>query len=334
MGIFNNYHKPGPGVSKNQAYQANRFSLYFQLLGRKFWNICILNLTMLLYTLPYIGLTFALYKLFGLIPFLASDLGFQFRILLAFLPFGLYGPVLSASFKIGRDFAREQPVFLFSEFWDSFKTNARKAIPLSLVSSFFFGALTFALPAYFSMKGIGTYALFPLCLLAGIMLLFAQFYLYTMAACFDLSIREIAKNGLIFAFLCIFRNLLLFVIFLALLALCVEFLLLSFQYSILFGILMILLACFIPAFFVFTVSFVTDPALQHYVVDPYYHDNPQKTSAVLQYAGEPDTNSLENREPIQKELPEYVYHNGRMVHRSVLESDSVFDDDPIIKNKD
>lgn len=334
MGIFNNYHKPGPGVSKNQAYQANRFSLYFQLLGRKFWNICTLNLTMVLYTLPYLVLTFGLYKLLGLIPFLASDLGFQFRVLLAFIPFGFYGPVLGAAFKIGRDFAKEQPVFLFSEFWDSFKSCAGKSIVLSLISFFFFGALTFALPAYFSMKGIGTYALFPLCLLAGIMLLFAQFYLYTMAVCFDLSVKDIAKNGLIFAFLCIFRNLLLFVIFLALIALCAEFLLLSFQYSILFGILLILLACFIPAFFVFTVSFVTDPALQRYVVDPYYQENPHKTSSVLQMGNETDTTSLTDREPIQKELPEYVYHNGRMVHRSVLESDSVFDDDPITKNND
>ena len=30
----------------------------------------------------------------------------------------------------------------------------------------------------------------------------------------------------------------------------------------------------------------------------------------------------------EPELPEYVYENGRMVHRSVAQSRSIFDDEP------
>ena len=331
MSLFNNYNKPGPGVSKNDGIKANRFLLYFQLLGRKFWNICLLNLTMFLYTIPYLALTYGLFVVLGNLSFFQSIPGFTFRLLLSALPFGFYGPVLGAAFKIGRDFVREQPVFLFSEFWSAFKGNLIKTIGLSFVAYFFACALAFALPTYLTMGGVGSYLLFPLCMIAALVLLFAQFYVYTMATCFTLSFKEIAKNGGIFSFLCIFRNLLILIVLAILGFLCVELLIFSFSFSILFALLMFLLACFLPAFFIYTVSFITDPALQRYVVDPYYAANPQMTSAVLKKT---TTDEEEEKAEPKPEVPEYVYHNGRMVHRSVLESESLFDDRQMIRRND
>ncbi len=318
MSIFNNYRKPGPGVAKNSEYEVNRFALYFQLLGRKFWNLCILSLTMTLYTIPFLALGLAIYKLLGTVSFFV-EYGFQFRVILAMLPFGLYGPILSAAFKIGRDFTREEPVFLFSDFWKTVRNNLVQPIVLSAVTYFFFSALTFALPGYMAMAGIGTYVFFPLCLLAFFALLFMQFYIYTMAACFHLSLKDILKNGLIFSFLCILRNVLILIIMLFLLLLCYFLLLFSFSYPAMFGLLFILLACFLPAYFVFSAAFITYPALQKYVVEPYYRANPSKTSSVL-------NKPVSHEDVGTKEIPEYVYHNGRMVHRSVLESESLFDD--------
>ncbi len=318
MSLFGNYNKPGPGVEKNNGYTETSFSLYFQLIGRKFWNLCILNLIMVLFTLPYIGVSYLLYRFFGSIAFFVNA-GFQMHFLVSCIPFMFYGPVLSATFKIARDFVREEPIFLLNEFCSTLKKNIGKPILLSVFSYFFFVALSFALPAYFLTDGIGVYVFFPMCLLAFLVLVFMQFYLYTMAACFDLSVKEMLKNGLLLSVACFFKNLLIFLVGGALLVVSYTLLYLSFSYPIMFGILFILLACFMLAFFVYTAAFVTHPILQKYVVEPFYEANPQMTSASILAKG----NGEETQE---KEIPEYVYHNGRMVHRSVLESESLFDD--------
>lgn len=320
MPLFN-YSKPGPGIQKNSGYEMNRFALYFQLLGRKFWNICILNLVISLFTLPYLVLLGALFYGMGHIPFFGR-LDVHLYLVLTLLPFMFYGPVLSAAFKVGRDFAREEPVFIFSDFCRALKQNKGKSILLSFISYFFFVALTYALPTYFMMPGIGIYVFFPLCLIAALALIFVQYYIYTMVSAFELTTKEILKNALIFSFISIGNNILLFLILCILLALSVTFLMLSFSYPILFGLLIILLICFLPAFYIFTISFVTHPALQKYIVEPYYKKNPEKTSAVLQSS----VKDTEDQQEIAREIPEYVYHNGRMVHRSVLESESVFED--------
>ena len=66
----------------------------------------------------------------------------------------------------------------------------------------------------------------------------------------------------------------------------------------------------------YSVNFITFPALKKFIIDPYYEKNKDKTSE-----------SLDSEEQSGKPLPEYVYHNGRMVHRSVLEAETLFNDD-------
>jgi uncharacterized membrane protein YesL len=228
------------------------------------------------------------------------------------------GPIFSAAFKVARDFVREEPIFLFVEFCSTVKKNIKKPMVLSAVSYFFFTALSFALPTYLLTDGMGVYVFFPMCLLAFVILVFMQFYMYTMAACFELSVKEILKNSLILSFACFFKNLLVLLIGGGLLVLCYTLLFLSFSYPVMFGILFIMLAGFLVAFFVYSAAFITQPVLQKYIVDPFYEANPQMTSASILNKNDEDA--------APKEVPEYVYHNGRMIHRSVLESDSLFDD--------
>ena len=315
MALFN-YTKPGPGVEKNAGYSVNRFALYFQLLGRKFWDVCLLSLTVMLFTVPYLAASYGIYKL--LVGTAVAAAGLHLRLAVSGLPFMLYGPVLSAGFKIARDFARQEPVFLFSDFWDTFRGNLVQPTVISALVYFFSVALTYALPSYFLSPGVGVYLFFPLCLLAAVVILFIQFYAYTMAVCMQLSLREILKNSLIFSFLCFLYNALLLLVLLALLALVIVMVYLGFSYPVVFGFMVILAVCFLPGFYLFTVSFVTHPLLQRYVVEPYYQAHPQQTAAALQ--------KREEGQPQPKEQPEYVYYNGRMVHRSVVEKESVFDD--------
>ncbi len=324
MALFN-YNKPGPGISKNSGYQVNRFALYFQLLGRKFWNICVLNLILVLFSLPFGGAAVALFNILKNVHFfLYSD--FRLILIVSGLPFMFYGPVLAAAFKVARDFAREEPAFVFLDFVNTIKKNVKKPIILSAMFYFLFAALTFAIPAYYTTPGIGIYVLFPLCLFATLVLIMIQFYVYTMSVCFDLTLKEVLKNGLILAMVSMGQNILILFVLLFLLLVCVSFFMVALSGTIImFGFLIIMLACFLPTFFLFTCAFVTHPIMQRYIVEPYYEANPQKTSAVLQKSS--DSGLFANNPIEEKEIPEYVYHNGRMVHRSVLESESLFDDE-------
>ncbi len=321
MSLFNNYNKPGPGVLKNAGYEPNRFTLYFQLLGRKFWNLCILNLVFVLFTAPYIALSILLYNLLGKFEFIAV-LGFQFHFLFSLLPFAFIGPVLGAVFKVARDFAREEPTFIFSDFMSTLKKNIGKPIALSCISYLFFVCLTFALPFYYLQPGISVYVFFPLCLFATFILVTVQHYIYTMSVCFELSLKDILKNAVILTFVSIGSSILTLLFLLFFIALIITLLMFAFQYPIIFGFLAILLVCFLFGFYYFTISFITHPVLQKYIVEPYYKANPQETSAAVK-----NTSLLKNDDLAEpKEVPEYVYHNGRMVHRSVFESESLFDD--------
>ncbi len=320
MSLFNNYSKPGPGVLKTNGYEPNRFTLYFQLLGRKFWSLCILNLVFVLFTAPYIALSILLYNLLGRFAFI-SILGFQFHFLFSLLPFAFFGPVLGAVFKVSRDFAREEPAFIFSDFVATIKKNIAKPIALSVLSYLLFVCLTFALPFYYLQSGIGVYVLFPLCLLGAFAVVTVQHYIYTMSVAFELSLKDILKNALILTFVSVGNSILMLLFLLLFIFVIIALLMFAFQYPIVFGFLAILLTCFFFGFYYFTISFIIHPVLQRYIVDPYYKANPQKTSAAFD-----KKSTFDNKEEHTKEVPEYVYHNGRMVHRSVLESENLFDD--------
>ena len=200
---------------------------------------------------------------------------------------------------------------------------------MSFLSYILFLCLSFALPFYFMSSGIGVYLFFPLCLLGAFVVLTIQHYIYTMSVVFELSVKDIIKNAIILTFVSIGTSILclIFVAFFAFVVL--SFLMFAFQYPILFGFLTILLAAFLFGFYFFTISFITHPVLQKYIVEPYYKANPEKTSAVIQ-----KTSFIEDREELIKETPEFVYHNGRMVHRSVLESEALFDDNRKINSND
>ncbi len=153
-------------------------------------------------------------------------------------------------------------------------------------------------------------------MLAALVFLFMQYYVYTMAVTFDLKLSQILKNGLIFSFAVLLRNLLISLVLIAMLFICFAIFTLGLSVTFFIGLLIIVIVCFVTGFMFYSVNYITFPALKKYIIDPYYEKNKDETSEVL-----------EKEEQESKPLPEYVYHNGRMVHRSVLEAETVFDDD-------
>ena len=311
--IFGGYSKPGKGVSKNEAYEKSAFAKYFEILGRKFWDICILSLVFLLTMIPFIALSYLIFTLISGTR-LASDL--QLSLIVIGAPFAFIGPFIGGACRIARDFAREEPVFIFADFLSTVKKNIAKPLALSVIGYICLAALTYALPTYYAMSGVFRYVCFPLCMLAALVYLFIQYYVFTMAVSFDLKLSQIIKNGLILSFAVLLRNFLITLVLLVTLLICFAIFALGLSVSFFIGIFIIITACFITGFMFYSVNFITFPALKKFIIDPYYENNIDKTSE-----------SLDSEEQSGKPLPEYVYHNGRMVHRSVLEAETLFNDD-------
>ena len=92
FGLFN-YNKEGPGVEKN-APKKRAFIVFFEIYGRKFWNLFYANLLFLLTNLPIVTRGLA-------------DVGLT---------------------KITRNYAREKHAFVKEDFFETVKRNWKQAL--------------------------------------------------------------------------------------------------------------------------------------------------------------------------------------------------------------
>ena len=229
----------------------------------------------------------------------------------------LAGPSIGAATKISREFSREIPVFIWSDFWDAFRGEWKQTLALSIIDYLALCCIAAALPFYYySDFGYASYFLFAVCFVIALVVFFMQSYLYLMSVSFDLSLSAIAKNSFALAITCIGRNL---IAALMTVALAVVVVLLGWYGLVFSEYLWIVLTALVVAvlfgFYFFTASYLAFPALKKYIIDPYYEQNPEETSS-----------ALESTEISEEDKPEYVYHNGKMVHRSVLEQEVIFRD--------
>jgi hypothetical protein len=101
-----------------------------------------------------------------------------------------------------------------------------------------------------------------------------------MLVTFKLSIKQIYKNSLIFAFAGLGRNFLLFIIFGLCYAIAISILFLSLPIGI---ILISLMYIFLfPAFRMLLIQFTVFPLIKKHMIDPYYKDRPNEDKAAKQ----------------------------------------------------
>lgn len=120
----------------------------------------------------------------------------------------IWGLINVGATYITRSMVRAEPVFIWSDFWYSVKRNLKQG--------FFFGILDFAALFalgfdFWSYSQVGgdfwsDFLFFAICGVCAIYLLM-RFYIYLMMITFDMKIRKILKNALIFSILGIKRNL-------------------------------------------------------------------------------------------------------------------------------
>ncbi|MDL2233312.1 DUF624 domain-containing protein [Ruminococcaceae bacterium OttesenSCG-928-L11] len=223
---FFDYSKPGKGVRKDEPKKSH-FVQFFILVQRKFWKLIQLNLLFILFCIPIVTI----------------------------------GPDISGMTYVLRNFATEQPVFLFSDFWDAFKSNFKQSFAYSII--FAVAAVVMYIAGSFYFANAAENALFYIpagfIALIAVLFVFANFYIFPMIVTLDLPLKGIIKNGFLFSILGIKSNIFTAVILAILIFLLWMFYVIGFLVYVIIGFALI----------GFIIVFNSYRIIQKYAIDPY-----------------------------------------------------------------
>ncbi len=265
---FLNYNKPGPGVNKEEP-EKSKIIVFFQIYLRRFWDLIKVNLLFIFFNIPALLLVYFLFglsyntlqgflkeggTLFSFIAFAA------FSALFLCVPVITTGPAQAGFTYVLRNYSRQEHAFIMSDFKEHTGKNFKQGFLISVID---FLILIFLLAdIYISIKSgmnsiiVGLFVCFISLVL--VLFLMMHFYIYPMLVTFNLSLKHIYKNALIFSIVKFFPNLgILFVCFV-----------LS---TILFLVLPVLAFVLFPLITVSTIGFITNfyafPTLEKYMIN-------------------------------------------------------------------
>ena len=305
FGIFNlNRDRLYDAVEEDTSPTLKR---YFKLLGRKFWRLISVNLMMLPMLIPILlavyfylssdttpientplfsqlygaGLIDAtpastmLLDIFGAqlnIPVYDNTTTYVIiGIAIGFLVITFGWQNVGISYIL-RNMVRGEPVFIFSDYFYAIKRNLKQGFLMGLLDFIILFLLGFNYLYYSSMPSSFwiDFCYFAILLIA-ILYFFMRLYLYLMLVTFELSIRKILKNALIFSVLGIKRSIM------ALLGIIVISALQFFLFSVLgMAIPLILMLLYYLGITSFTCAYAAYPTIERYMIDPYLDELTQK----------------------------------------------------------
>lgn len=325
LGLFGNYDKPGPGVSKDEPPKAAPVR-FFEIFARKFSKLVQLNLIFMIPVLVAAVLMVLIYMYpthfaISISGMLNLD-GWATFVVPA--PIILLSPFVAGLTFITRNFAREEHAFVWSDFWDAVKENWKYFLLNGVICYVVFLVLGFAFLYYYYMVALEWLYYIPcwFCVIIAVFFLFAQYYLPVMFVTFDLKFIHAYKNALIFTLAGFGRNLLITLILAGLIVLLLALPLVNL--TLLVYILLIIFILF--SFISYLINFTVYPVIDKYLIQPYLRQQEEKGKGTE----EPSTSSDENFSGLFAQIPEdpeeddedkYVYYNGKLVKKSQIKSD-------------
>lgn len=313
---FGNYSKPGPGVNKDDLPKPAPIR-FFEIFGRKWTKLVQANL---IFFVPFLVCSLLSVLIFF---FAESHVGLtlpgggQLNIWAMYVtpfPFVLLSPFYAGLTFISRNFAREEHAFIWSDFVKATKSNFKYFLINGIISYLVYVLLSFALLYYYNLLGTNGFFYIPfgVCMLIGILFAFAQYYVPVMIITFDMKLKQIYRNAFIFAFLGLWRNLLLTGIVVGI------FLLFYFDIiplTILTILIVIVLFAFILfAFFNFLVNFSVYPLIDKYMINPSKKETQGEEAEAL-----PDEEYAPFDDPDDNDDDAFVYINGRLMKKADAE---------------
>lgn len=300
----NMYKKDGKGVGLEELHVLEKPNLrtFFKLLRRKLNYIFSVNILMVAGNFPLLFALFAIaytlnealapnYQIYSALqgvayfdnsPPIMSLLGiyglqdsvsvfttasYVFLGLSALVLF-TFGPVNVGTTYILRNIVREEPVFVWSDFWYAVKRNIKQGILFGIIDLAMIAVLAFDMLAY-RINILNSTLYFGLYILSfGMMIMyfFIRMYAYPMIVTFDMSLWKIFKNSIYFSVLGIKRNVM------ALLGTVILFALDFYLMRVFLPIGLILPFIILLGLAGFMCNYASFPKIKQIMIDPYYKE--------------------------------------------------------------
>jgi len=220
MGLFSNmYTREGKGVDKN-APEKKRFFLFFEIFFEHFFRFVAINFVYCITMIPLFG-GIILSVDFSSWPFkLTGDMvGLFLLVISIFTSF----PMTAGFTFVLRNIQRREHAWIFTDMFKHAKLNYKKAVINGLVQIIVYFLLYNAFITYRYIFGnTFGFILSNVILLFFVIFMWMQYYMNLMIVTFDLTLKQIYKNALIFAVGKFPTNLLITVICTALITLCTH----------------------------------------------------------------------------------------------------------------
>ncbi len=204
-------------VAPGENYEDDRskITIFFQVLGRKFWKLITINLMFMLFNLPamIISLVFSTFLLNVLMPAgLATEnellsnllvLGLPLTLCLMVVPMITVGPAQAGMTYLLRCFAYEMPTFTWTDFKDKMKENFKQGLLVSVINLFAIAFLIYDLYLYTQLNAQSSAILSianGLLIVVFVLFLMMSLYIYPMMVSYQLKTKHLYKNAILFAF--------------------------------------------------------------------------------------------------------------------------------------
>lgn len=271
--FFNNYTKPGKGVNKRDP-NLPRGKVFLEVFPRKLWDLIKLNLLYSLTSIPFFIVTMVIVGIISapIIDSLATVFGntelvyldIMLRIILAFwfTVFLGQGPVTAGYTYIIREHSRENPCWLFSDFFERAKSNFKQGILLWIID---LAVLYLMVVAFMFYKQNGIFVFQYIILVIGVLYGMMHLYVYHMMITFDLPLKSILKNSFLMAIIKVPANLLILAVNIVIYAVVPIAVILLAKSFIVLLIMFVVELLILPPVTAFVNGFYVDPVLDKYI---------------------------------------------------------------------
>ncbi len=177
--------------------------------------------------------------------------------------------------NVARNLARDRHSFGISDFFDTIKVNWKQALIVSIINLLVTIALGFGVLFYYNSEGLFADIALGFLLLCFVIFSFMRYYIWTLIITFDLPTSKIYKNSFLLAFVNFKKNLFVGVVELVLYA-CVIMSVIWIPHFIVLFLATIVSVFILPGFIHLLIQFNCFPAIQKYIIDPYYEAHPDE----------------------------------------------------------
>ena len=188
------------------------------------------------------------------------------------LPIGLSQAGMT---NVARNLSRDRHSFGISDFFDTIKANWKQSLIVGIINLLINILLCFGLIFYYNSEGLFADIALGFLLICFVIFSFMRYYMWTIIITFQLPASKIYKNSFLLAFVNFKKNLFVGVVELVLCA-CVIFAVLWVPHFIVLFLATLLAVFVIPGFIHLLIQFNCFPAIQKYMIDPYYEAHPDE----------------------------------------------------------